>query len=78
MKSVEKIFSNKLNTVRSSHRKCTVKKGVLRNFAKFTGKITKNIFFTEHLRTTASVLYNMKIYGPCKQKFAKYVQLLYT
>ena len=55
---------------RSSHRMCSVKKGVLRNFAKFTGKhlcqrlflktntskntISKNTFFTEHLRTTAS------------------------
>ena len=25
-------------TLRSSHRRCSVKKGVLRNFAKFTGK----------------------------------------
>ena len=75
-----------------SHRRCSVKKGVLRKFAKFTGKtcargsfliklqalgfspatllkkesvtrllscefyeISKNTFFTEHLRTTASV-----------------------
>ena len=53
---------------------CSVKKGVLRNFAKFAGKhlcrslvfnkvageiydITKNTFFTEHLRTTASAVY---------------------
>ena len=49
----------------SSHRRCSVKEGVLRNFAKFTGKhrkaslaqvffcefceISKNTFFTEHL-----------------------------
>ena len=64
---------------RSTHRRCSVKKCVLRNFAKFTGKhlcqslcfnevagtaaqvfscefceISKNTFFTEHLRTTAS------------------------
>ena len=63
---------------RRSHRGCSVKKDVLRNFAKFTGKqlcqrlnfikkeslaqvfscefceISKNTFFTEHLRTTAS------------------------
>ena len=73
---------------RSSHQSCPIKKGVLRNFAKFTGKhlcqslflnkiagqrpatllkkktlaqvfsrefweISKNTFFTEHLRTTA-------------------------
>ena len=76
--------------VKSSHQRCSVKKGVLRNFAKFTGKylcqglffkkvagaacnfikketlaqvfscefceISKNIFFTEQLRTTTSQL----------------------
>ena len=73
-------------TFRTSHLRCSVRKGVLRNFAKFTGKylyqsfffntiagflqlykkealgqvfscefceISKNTFFTEHLRTTA-------------------------
>ena len=69
---------------RSSHRRCSVKKGVLRNFAKLTGKhlcqrlffnkaffiiketlaqvfscefceISKNTFFTEHPRTSASM-----------------------
>ena len=73
---------------RSSHRRCSLKKGFLRNFAKFTGKhlcqrlffnkvaglspatllkktltqvfsckfceISKNTFFTEHHRATAS------------------------
>ena len=55
----------------SSHRRCSVKEGVLRNFAKFTGihrkaslaqvffcefcEISKNTFLTEHLRTAASV-----------------------
>ena len=74
---------------RSRHRRCSLRKGVLRNLVKFTGKhlrqslffnkvagpcsfieqetlaqifscefyeISKNIFFTEHLWTTASVL----------------------
>ena len=67
----------------SSHQSCPVKKGNLRNFAKFTGKhlcqrlffnkiikkeslaqmfscgfckISKNTFFTEHLRTNASII----------------------
>ena len=50
--------------------RCSVKKGVLKHFAKFTtllkdtlaqvfsseyGKSLKNTFFTEHLRETASV-----------------------
>ena len=54
----------------SSHRRCSVRKGLLRNFAKFTGKhlcqslffnkvaifnkLSKNTFFTERLRATAS------------------------
>ena len=53
---------------RRSHRRCSLRKGVLRNFAKFTGKhlaqvffcefceISKNTFFTEHLWATASEL----------------------
>ena len=45
---------------RSSYRMCSMKKGVLEKFAKFTGKglsfceISKNNFFTEHIRKTAS------------------------
>ena len=63
---------------RSSYQRCSVRKGVLRNFAKFTEntcawacnfikketlaqvlscefcEISKNTFFTEHLRATAS------------------------
>ena len=51
---------------RSNHRRCSVRKGVLRNFAKFIGKhlaqvfsyefceISKNKFFTEYLWATTS------------------------
>ena len=41
--------------LRSSHQRCSVKKGVLRNFTKFTGvfgefcEISKNTFSTDHL-----------------------------
>ena len=35
-------------TCRSSHRRCSVKKGVLRNFAKFTGKhLCLRLFFNK-------------------------------
>ena len=35
-------------TYRSSHRRCSVKKGVLRNFTKFTGKhLCQSIFFNK-------------------------------
>ena len=80
-----------IRIIKSSHQWCSVKKGVHRNFAKFTGKHlcqsllfnkvaggscnfikketltqvfscefcenSKNTFFTEHLRTTASQLW---------------------
>ena len=76
--------------VRSSHRRCSLGKGVFKNFAKFTGKhlcqslcnfikketlpqefssefseIFKNIFFTEHLRTSALVGGKWKISRSC-------------
>ena len=87
---------------RSSHRKCSVKKDVLRNFSKFTGehpfqdliliklqasvckfikieilaqvfsykffKISKNTFFTEHFRATASVPKVLDNYFATEQK----------
>ena len=51
----EKIFNHGFNkeeceskTVRSSHWRCSVKKGVLRNFAKFTGKhLCQSLFFNK-------------------------------
>ena len=50
-------------TERSSHRRWSVRKGVLRNFAKFVGNtfarvsflIKLQAFFTEHLKGTASL-----------------------
>ena len=37
-----------LITIRSSHQRCFVKKGVFRNFAKFTGKhLCQNLFFNK-------------------------------
>ena len=68
----------RLRYLRSSHQRCSMKKGVLRNFAKFTGKhlcqsnyikketlaqvfscefcgLSKNTFFAEQLKATASV-----------------------
>ena len=60
-----------MSKCRSSHQRCSVTKGILRNFAKFTRKhlcqsrffnkvaglrsISRNTFFTEHLQSTASV-----------------------
>ena len=41
-------FHNVAETDRSGHRRCSVKKGVLRNFAKFTGKhLCQRLFFNK-------------------------------
>ena len=35
-------------TIRSSHQRCSVRKGILRNFAKFTGKhLCHSLFFNK-------------------------------
>ena len=45
-----KKFSNLLRLFRSSHRRCSVRKGVLRNFAIFTGKhLYQSLFFNTEL-----------------------------
>ena len=71
LKSVHEHFREKSSFIdvaaivknRSSHPRCSVKKGVLRNFAKFTGKhLCQSLFFnkvsglrpTELLQMTAS------------------------
>ena len=42
---------------RSSHRRCSVKKGVYRNFAKFTGKnLCQNLFFLIKLQASRRLL----------------------
>ena len=42
------LLSFHLSTVRSSHRRCSVKKGVLGNFAKFTGEhLCQSLFFNK-------------------------------
>ena len=101
LKTHEHLFFLKTvsGSFRSSHQRCSVKKGVLRNFAKFTGKrlyqriffnkvaalrsatllkeslaqvfsrefceISKNNFFTKHVRKTTSVpSYNFNIQKP--------------
>ena len=67
---------------RSNHKRCLVRKGVLRNFAKFTAKhLCQSLFFNKvagHLRTTASdnqsvgVLVILLVYSiPCS-KFGFY------
>ena len=62
---IHSLLTSSFHQVGSSHQRCSIKKGVLRNFAKFTGKhlcqslffnevAGQAIFFTEHLWTAAS------------------------
>ena len=45
---IAKLLSNHLLKERSSHRRCSVKKSVLRNFAKFTGNnLYQSLFFNK-------------------------------
>ena len=47
------ILNKKLMIARSSHQRCSIWKGVLRNLTKSTGNTcAKNTFFTEHLWTS--------------------------
>ena len=61
---------NNESRYRRSHQRCSVKKRVLRNFSKFTGKhlcqclffkkVAGATYFTEHLWTTVSInIYNL-------------------
>ena len=61
------ISNNWTKHIRSSHRRYSIKKGVLKNSAIFTGEhlfsceyweIFKNTYFEEHLRTAASEVYS--------------------
>ena len=62
----DEIFCYNFAHDRSSHRRYSVRKGVLRNFEKFIGKhlvfscefceISKNTFYTEHLWVTGSIM----------------------
>ena len=57
---------------RSSHRRCSVKKGVLRNFAKFTGKhLCQSFFFNKVLAT----LLKKRLWHRCfPVNFAKFLR----
>ena len=51
---------------RSSHRRCSVKKGVLRNFAKFTGKhLCQSLFFNKVIDLRLVTLLKKKLWHRC-------------
>ena len=62
--------------VRSSHRRCSIRKGVLRNFAKFAGKhLCQGLFFNKVTGLRLATLLNKRIWGRCfPVNFAKFLK----
>ena len=61
-------------TSRSSHRKCSMKKGVHKNFAKFTGKhLCQSLFFKNVAGFRRATLLKKKLWNKCfLVNFAKF------
>ena len=61
---------------RSSRRRCSVRKGVLRNFAKFTGKhLCQSLFFNEVAGFRAETLFKKRLLHGCfPVNFAKFLK----
>ena len=59
---------------RSSHQRCSVRKGILRNFAKFTGKhLYRSLFFNRVAGLRPATLLRKKIWHKCfPVNFAKF------
>ena len=67
-----------LKTIRSSHRTCSVRKGVLRNFAKFTGKhLCQSLFFNKNAGRTATLLKKSPWHRCFPVNFAKFLRKPY-
>ena len=65
-----------MTTIRSSHRRCSVKKGVLRNFAKFTGKhLCQTLFFNNIAGLRPAALLKKRLWHRCfAVNFAKFLR----
>ena len=80
MEIKELVYSNILSSVlRSSHRRCSVKKGVLRNFTKLTGKhLCQSLFFNKVVgqacnfikKETLAQVFSCKFCEICKNTFS--------
>ena len=64
-----------LQQFRSSHPRCSVKKGALRNFAKFSGKhLCQSLFFYKVAGIRPSTLFIKKLWHSCfPVNFAKFL-----
>ena len=53
-------------TIRSSHQRCSIRKGVLKNFTKFTGKhLRQSLFFEKVAGLRAATLLKKKLWHRC-------------
>ena len=64
-----------LDRVRSSHRRCFVRKGIFRNFTKFTGKhLRQSLFFNKVVGTRPATLLKKRLWHRCfPVNFAKFL-----
>ena len=62
---------------RSNHQRCSIKKGVLRNFAKFTGKhLCQSLFFNKVAGLRPATLLKKRLWHRCfPVNFAKFLCL---
>ena len=64
---------------RSSHQRCSTRKGVLRNFTKFTGKdLCQSLFFNKATDLRSATLLKKKFWHRCfPVNFAKFLRTLF-
>ena len=61
---------------RSSHGKCSIRKGVLRNFTKFSGKhLCQSLFFNKVASLRPAILLQKRLWHKCSPvKFVKFLR----
>ena len=60
------LFEIKISGYRSSHQRCSMKKGVLRNFTKFTGKhLCQSLFFNKVAGLRPATLLKKRLWHRC-------------
>ena len=71
-----KWVSLRLSKARSSHRRCSVRKGILKNFAKFTGKhLCQSLFFNKVTGLRPATLLKKRLWHRCfPVNFAKFLR----
>ena len=58
--------NNAINMSRSSHQRCSMKKGVLKNFTKFTGKhLCQSLFFNKVAGLRPTTLLKKRLWHKC-------------